>query len=78
MGGTRDTRTMIHIALPLSTASLVCLPPSPRILWPGNRSGVSSYSMCPYCHGDKRWKQVVSRGESSRRSEGRGCRGKRR
>lgn len=28
MGGTRDARTMIHTALPLSTGSLVCLPSS--------------------------------------------------
>lgn len=74
MGGTTDARIMTHSALPLSTGLPGRLPTSPRILWPGQRTEVSSYLMGPYCHGDKMWKQAVGRGESSRQAEGRDCR----
>lgn len=56
MGGTTDARTMTHSALLLLAAPPGCLPISAGILWPGNRTGVSSNFMCPCCHGDKMWK----------------------
>lgn len=73
MGGATDARSMTHSALLLSTGPPGCLHTSPRILWPGNRTVVSPYLMCPYCHGDKIWKQVVGWGASFRQAESRGC-----
>lgn len=53
MGGTTDARIMTHSALLLLAGPPGCLATGAGILWPGNRTGVSSSFMRSYCHGDK-------------------------